>query len=108
MRGAARPRGPRAIPPSKEPPVEIGASANAKTVPDRIAVVFGAVRYTWQEWNARINQLAHALAALGLGRGDKVAVMLFNCHEFLELAQAAMKTGVVMVPLNYRLRGREI
>ena len=88
--------------------MEIGASANAKTVPDRTAVVFGPVRYTWQQWNARINQLAHALRGLGLRRGDKIAVMLNNCHEFLEVAQAATKTGLVTVPLNYRLRGREI
>ena len=88
--------------------MEIGASANAKTFPDRTAVVFGPVRYTWREWNARINQLAHGLRALGLGRGDKIAVMLHNCHQFLEVANAASKTGIVTVPLNYRLRGREI
>ncbi len=88
--------------------MEIGAAANAKTAPDRTAIVFGDVRYTWREWNGRINQLAHALRALGLERGDKLAVMLHNCHEFLEVAQATSKIGVVMVPLNYRLRGREI
>jgi long-chain acyl-CoA synthetase len=88
--------------------MEIGAGANAKQAPDRTAVVFGDVRYTWREWNARINQLAHALRALGLGRGDKVAVMLHNCHQMLELGQAAMKTGLVTVPMNYRLRAREI
>jgi long-chain acyl-CoA synthetase len=88
--------------------MEIGASANAKIAPDRTAVVFGPVRFTWREWNARINQLAHALRALGLERGDKLAVMLPNCHEFLEIAQAAAKAGLVTVPLNYRLRGREI
>jgi long-chain acyl-CoA synthetase len=88
--------------------MDIGPSANAATAPDRTAVVFGAVRYTWHQWNERINQLAHALGALGLGRGDKIAVMLHNCHQFLEVAQAASKTGLVTVPLNYRLRGREI
>jgi long-chain acyl-CoA synthetase len=52
--------------------------------------------------------LAHAFRALGLARGDKVAVMLHNCHQILAVGQAAVKTGVVTVPLNFRLRGREI
>jgi long-chain acyl-CoA synthetase len=88
--------------------MEIGAAANAKSYPSKAAVVFEGERYTWAEWNTRINQLAHALRALGLGRGDKLAVMLHNCHQFLEVTQAAAKIGVVTVPLNYRLRGREI
>ncbi len=88
--------------------MEIGAAANATIAPDRTAVVCGDVRYGWREWNGRINQLAHALRALGLERGDKLAVMLQNCQQFMEVAQAASKIGVVMVPLNYRLRGREI
>ena len=88
--------------------MEIGAAANATIAPDRTAVVCGDVRYGWREWNGRINQLAHALRALGLERGDKLAVTLHNCHQFMEVAQAASKIGVVMVPLNYRLRGREI
>lgn len=88
--------------------MDVGAGANARHFPDRTAIVFGDVRYSWREWNGRINQLAHALARLGLGRGDKVAVMLHNCHQILEVGQAAMKTGLVTVPLNYRLLGREI
>ncbi len=88
--------------------MEIGAPANAKMFPDRTAVVFGDVRYTWTDWNGRINQLANALRGLGIGRGDKLAVMLHNCHQFLEVSSAAIKIGAVMVPLNYRLRGREI
>ncbi len=88
--------------------MEIGPTANAKMFPDRTAVVFKEVRYTWRQWNERINQLAHALAAIGLEEGHKLAVMLHNCHHFLEVAQATMKTGTVLVPLNYRLRGREI
>ena len=88
--------------------MEIGAGANAKLFPDRTAIVFGDARYSWREWNGRINQLAHVYGALGLARGDKVAVMLHNCHQILEVGQAAVKTGVVTVPLNYRLRSGEI
>lgn len=88
--------------------MEIGPSANAKNAPDRAAVVFGDIRFSWREWNGRINQLAHALTALGLQRSDKVAVLLHNCHQILEVGQAAAKTGLVTVPLNYRLRAHEI
>src|SRR5262245_19712655 len=88
--------------------MDIGAGANAKNFPERTAIVFGDVRFTWQEWNARINQLVAGLTGLGIARGDKVAVMLHNCHQILEVGQAAVKTGCVTVPLNYRLRGREI
>ncbi len=88
--------------------MQIGAAANARSFPDRTAVVSGRVRYTWSTWNARINQLAQAMRGLGVGTGDKVAVLLQNRHEFLEIAQAAAKIGAVVVPLNYRLRGREI
>jgi len=58
--------------------------------------------------DARIAELAHALRSHGIGRGDKLAILLHNCHEFLEISQAAGKIGAVIVPLNYRLRGREI
>lgn len=88
--------------------MELGVGANAGNFPDRIAVVFGAKRATWKEWNGRICQLARALPALGLAPGDKIAVLLHNCPEFIEIANAASQASVVMVPLNYRLRPREI
>ena len=88
--------------------MQIGPAANARNAPDRTAVVFEDVRYSWKEWNARVNRLAHALRALGLGRGDKVAQMFHNCHHFLEVTMAAQKIGAVTVPLNYRLKGPEI
>ncbi|MGH9022018.1 MAG: AMP-binding protein [Acidimicrobiia bacterium] len=88
--------------------MEIGAKANADRFPDRTAVVSGELRSTWKEWNGRMCQLARALLALGLAPGDKISVLLHNCPEFLEVANAVSKARLVMVPLNYRLRGREI
>ncbi len=88
--------------------MEIGAAANAQNCPDRTAVVFENVRYTWKQWNERMCRLAHALRGLGLQRGDKVAVMLHNCHQIVEVGNAAQKAGLITVPLNYRLRAREI
>jgi long-chain acyl-CoA synthetase len=88
--------------------MQIGPAANAQNYPDRLAVVFRERRFTWREWNARMNQLAHALTALGLQAGDKVAVLLNNSNEVVELVGAVSKVGMVAVPLNYRLTADEI
>ena len=88
--------------------MQIGPAANAQNYPDKLAVVFRDRRYTWREWNARMNQLAHALLGLGLDRGDKVAVLLHNCNEAVEVLCAVSKLGMLAVPLNYRLTPDEI
>jgi long-chain acyl-CoA synthetase len=88
--------------------MQIGPAANAQNYPDKLAVVFRDRRYTWREWNARMNQLAHALLGLGLNRGDKVAVLLHNCNEAVEVLGAVSKLGMLAVPLNYRLTPDEI
>jgi long-chain acyl-CoA synthetase len=85
-----------------------GPAANAENCPDKLAVVFRERRHTWREWNARINQVARGFAALGLQSGDKVAVLLNNCPELLEVISALSKIGMVAVPLNYRLTPSEI
>lgn len=88
--------------------MQIGPAANAQNYPDKLALVFRDRRYTWRAWNARMNQLAHALCALGLQRGDKIAVLLNNGNEGLEVTSAVSKVGMIAVPLNYRLTADEI
>lgn len=73
--------------------------------PHHLAVVFEEQRFTYREFNGRVNRLAHALLRLGLQKGDKVASILGNCLELLELYWAAAKTGLVVVPLSPLLRG---
>ena len=68
--------------------------------PDHTAVVFAGERHTHAELNLRVNHLANALLGLGLVRGSKVAIVLDNCLEVLEVYQAAAKTGIVVVPLS--------
>ena len=58
---------------------------NARKFPDKEAVVYGDVRLSYRQFNARVNQLAHALLDLGIKKGAKVAVLSFNCNEFLEI-----------------------
>ena len=68
------------------------------------ALVFGAQRLTHADFDARANRAANALAGLGLVRGDRVGLLLDNSIELVELYVAAMKTGVVVVPLSPLLR----
>lgn len=63
---------------------------------------------TYQEWNDRANRLANALCQLGLARGDRVAVLAYNCLEWAEIYIATAKAGLIAVPINFRLAGPEI
>ena len=67
---------------------------------DHVAIQFDDTRHTFREFNLRVNKLANALHALGLSKGDKVATVLPNCLEQLELYWAAAKTGMVAVPMS--------
>ncbi|MES2177532.1 MAG: AMP-binding protein [Gemmatimonadota bacterium] len=72
---------------------------------DHLALVCDGERLAYAELGARVNRLANALHALGLERGDKLAVVLPNCIEVLETYWAAIQLGVVLVPLSPLLRG---
>ena len=61
------------------------------------------LRLTFAEMNARCNRVAHAFLAAGVVPGDRVALLLMNCAEFLETFFALAKIGAVAVPLNWRL-----
>ncbi|MET3553228.1 AMP-binding protein [Burkholderia sp. 567] len=62
---------------------------------------------TYRQLEARSNQLAHALIALGLRRGDRVAVQSRNCTELVEIECALYKTGLVKAALNPRFTTAE-
>jgi long-chain acyl-CoA synthetase len=81
---------------------------NAEEVPDRIAVVDPACRFTWSAIDERANRLANALSALGIRRGDRIAFLLRNSHHVLEAAFAAWKLGGLLVPLSYRMAAAEL
>ena len=53
----------------------------AKIAPDREAIVFEARRLTYREFEDRANRLAAALAERGIRRGDRVGVLMTNCHQ---------------------------
>jgi long-chain acyl-CoA synthetase len=76
--------------------------------PDKLAVVCGEHRLSYREFGARTRKLAAALRALGIGKGDRVAALMLNCHRYLEMYAACFELGAVIVPLNIRLAPPEI
>src|SRR6266568_1972216 len=72
------------------------------------AVTCGEIHYTWNDFDLRTDALARGLAALDVQRGDRVAVLMLNCHRYLELYYACARMGAVIVPLNIRLARPEI
>ena len=75
--------------------------------PDRVVLVHGDRRVTNRELSRRVSALAAGLHDLGVGRGDVVALLLYNHVEFLETVLAASRLGAVFLPLNYRLAAEE-
>jgi acyl-CoA synthetase (AMP-forming)/AMP-acid ligase II len=81
---------------------------NAKKFPNTVALKDRHRKFTYPEVNRRVNQLAHSLLDLGLSKGDKIAVLLENSIEIVEVYLATAKTGLVIVPINFRLVGSEV
>lgn len=89
----------------------------ASTFPEREAVVYsgypefgGALDLSWtyQEYRTRTNAVAKGLLALGLHKGDHIAVWAVNIPEWLLIQMAAAKAGLVLVTINPLLRGAEL
>ncbi|MBM4442620.1 MAG: AMP-binding protein [Candidatus Rokubacteria bacterium] len=72
------------------------------------AIVFGDERVTFADFRTRADRLARGLAALGLGRGDKVAIWLPNRPLWFVLQQACARLGAIVVALNPRYRAHEL
>jgi fatty-acyl-CoA synthase len=83
-------------------------TAHARLSPQRIGARDLERSMTFRQWNARACQLANALLGLGLSKGDRVAILAYNAVEWAEIYAAAAKAGLVAVPLNFRLVGKEI
>lgn len=63
---------------------------------------------TWSEFNKKANRFANLLLSRGIKKGDKVAILLMNCLEWLPIYFGILKSGAVVVPLNYRYTAEEI
>ena len=81
---------------------------NACLSPDKVGARDLTRSLTFREWNERSCRLANALVGLGLEKGDRVAVLAYNCLEWMEIYAAVAKAGLVVVPINFRLIGSEV
>lgn len=63
---------------------------------------------TWGEFNIQANRLSNLLLTRGIKKGDKVAILLMNCIEWLPIYFGILKTGALAVPLNFRYTADEI
>lgn len=69
---------------------------------------FSRREITWRQFDEAANRFANLLLGRGIGRGDKVAILLMNCLEWLPIYFGILKTGAVAVPMNYRYTADEI
>jgi long-chain acyl-CoA synthetase len=77
-------------------------SEHRRRYPGRLAVIDGAKRYTWPQFDDRVNQVARVLTDRGVGRGDRVLWLAQTSSRFLELMLACARIGAMICPANWR------
>jgi len=83
-------------------------AAQARLSPAKIGARDSRRALAFAQWHERANRLANALAGLGLAKGDRVAILAYNCVEWMELYVGLAAGGFVAVPVNFRLVSSEI
>jgi fatty-acyl-CoA synthase len=76
--------------------------------PDKEAIVSEDRRMTYRELKAAVEEVARAFIALGLRKGDKVSIWMYNCPEWITIQLALGKIGAILVPVNTRFKSKEI
>lgn len=77
---------------------------NARLYPDKAAIVHGKTRVTYSEINIRADNLARHLLSMGVQKGDRIALLMENCVEYVISYYGIMKAGAVAAPLNSDLK----
>jgi len=80
----------------------------ARACREQTALIDGARKISYGVLDARTDRLAHALAARGVRRGERVALLARNCAEYVEVELACAKLGAIVAALNWRLAEREL
>lgn len=83
-------------------------AAHARTTPAKLAVRDSRRSLSFAQWDVRARRLANGLRGLGLEKGDRVALLAYNCAEWMELYAGLAAAGLVAVPINFRLTPPEI
>ncbi|OPY00317.1 MAG: Long-chain-fatty-acid--CoA ligase [Syntrophorhabdus sp. PtaB.Bin006] len=77
---------------------------SARFYPDKVAIVHGKARVAYSEINTRADNLARHFLSHGVQKGDRIALLMENCVEYVISYYAIMKAGAVAVPLNSDLK----
>jgi acyl-CoA synthetase (AMP-forming)/AMP-acid ligase II len=80
--------------------IPIRVARNARAWPDKRAVMCEGKVRTWREFDRRINRIARSLAGIGVGHGDKIAILATNSIEYLETFMGGLRAGACVVPLS--------
>src|SRR6201982_1953215 len=80
----------------------------ARYFPERTAVAANGRRSTFRELHDRVGRIAAALTKHGFKTGDRLAILLPNEPDYIELVYACARLGVIVIPLNTRLSVKEI
>ncbi|WP_418316562.1 class I adenylate-forming enzyme family protein [Piscinibacter sakaiensis] len=88
--------------------IAIQLAVQAERRPAATALVYGQRRTSYAELHARSCRVARELAASGIRRGDRVALLAHNCPQFFELMFGCAMLGAIFVPINFRLVSAEI
>jgi long-chain acyl-CoA synthetase len=83
-------------------------ASSARRIPDKPALIFRDRPVTYREVEERVSRAGAALSALGVGSGDRVALLLGNIPEFVYALYGTLRAGAVAVPLNVMLTGEEL
>ena len=83
-------------------------AVHAEATPHKPAFILGDRIVDFAALHRRANQAANLLTSLGCSEEDRVALMTFNSLEGAEISSGSRRAGLVVVPVNYRLRGAEI
>ena len=83
-------------------------ATHARLAPHKLGARDSQRGLNYAQWNTRATQLANGLRGLGLQKGDKVALLAYNCIEWMEIYAALARAGLVAVPINFRLTPSEI
>ena len=85
-----------------------GLRRSAARNPDRTALIAHGRNYSWREFQDRVVRLAGALKNIGLGSGDRVAILAHNGAEYFEFSYGVPWAGGVIVPLNNKLSAADL
>ncbi|MFC5991248.1 acyl-CoA synthetase [Limoniibacter endophyticus] len=81
----------------------------ARRHPEKVALVWGGQQWRWEEMEARVNAMAHALMTeFGVTKGDRILIQSSNCNQMFESMFACFRTGAVWVPANFRQTPDEV